>query len=123
MGANLFGDEGAKAIAAAVRLGHLPESLRVCDLAFNDIGDEGAMALANAILQSGSKIRPLHSINCIGLAGQSALLQAFEASHGVDVKNFFMVLFNAPFSLPAFLLRAQHRGIRRALEGGLDEKL
>ena len=119
MGANLFGDEGAKAIADAVRLGRLPESLEVCDLAFNDIGDEGAMALATAILQSGSKIRPLHGFNCIGLAGQSALLQALEASHGMDMKNLSSVVFNAPFYLPAFLTRAQSLGWRRFFEAGV----
>ena len=119
MGANLFGDEGAKAIAAAVRLGHLPESLHVCDLTQNEIGDEGAMALATAILESGSKFRPMLQINCIGLAGQSALLQALEASHGMDMKNLSSVVFNAPFYLPVFLARAQSLGWRRFFEAGV----
>ena len=119
MDVNLFGDEGAKAFAAAVRSGRLPESLRACDLALNDIGDEGAMALATAILESGSKIRPLDGFNRIGLAGQSALLQALEASHGMDMKNLSSVVFNAPFYLPAFLTRAQSRGWRRFFEAGV----
>ena len=55
----------------------------------------------------------------IGLAGQSALLQALEASHGMDMKNLSSVVFNAPFYLPAFLTRAQSRGWRRFFEAGV----
>ena len=86
-------------------------------MTFNDVGDEGAIALATAILESGSKFRPILCWNRIGLAGQSALIQAFEASHGVTFKNLMSVVLNAPFFLPAFLVRANGRGWRRRLEG------
>ena len=117
MAGNMFGDEGAKAIAAAVRSGRLPESLKICGLNLNVVGDEGARRLANAILETDSDLRPALMCNCIGIAGHSALVQAFEGSYGVDFMNYFWVI--EPFNLPPFLERAVSRGWRRFKEGGI----
>ena len=112
----LLGDEGARAVAAAIRLGHIPGGVQQIHLVENDIGDEGAMSIASALLESGSRCRPLLLFNRIGLRGQLALLQALEARHGASLGNFSQVFLNAPTFLPAFLMRAFSRGIRRNFE-------
>ena len=81
-------------------------------------GGVGDLALTHDLREG--RMGSVAIVRCIGIAGQSALLQAFEASHGVDFKNYMDGVFlNAPFYLPAFLMRAQGRGWRRALEGGV----
>ena len=47
------GDEHAKALAAAFSSGRMPGSLGNLSLACTDMGDQGATALAAALLESG----------------------------------------------------------------------
>jgi hypothetical protein len=111
---NLFGDDGAKAFAAAIRAGRMPERLGTIVLTFCDIGDEGAKALAAALLESGSGCRLLLAMNRIGVSGVSAL-QALEAKHN-SLLAVVAVSLNAPVMLPAFLMRTLSRGMRQNFE-------
>jgi hypothetical protein len=120
LNANLFGDEGAKALAAGFRSGTMPESLFRIGLLWNNIGDEGAQSLAAALLESTSPMNPKLFVVCwwnrIGLAGQSALLQALEAKLGTSNRHYIALAFNAPTWLPAFAMLAFSQGVRSNYE-------
>jgi hypothetical protein len=108
-----FGDEHMKALAAAFSSGRMPESLALLAVANADVGDQGATALAAALLESGAACQVSCCLNHIGLAGQSALLQVLEAKHGASLGGYISVAFgNAPAMSPPFLQRALACGIR-----------
>ena len=95
----------------------MPESLANLYLDTADIGDQGATALAAALLESGAACQ----VNCVtnrtGLAGQSALLQVLEAKHGASLGGYISVAFGqAPTMSPPFLQRAFLCGARYNLE-------
>ena len=107
------GDEHAKALAAAFSSGRMPGSLGHLGLACTDMGDQGATALAAALLKSGVGCRLICSLNHIGLAGQAALLQVQDAKHGASLGLHISVAFgNAPAVLPPFISRAFACGLR-----------
>ena len=107
------GDEHAKALAAAFSSGCMPGSLGHLGLACTDMGDQGATALAAALLESGVGCRLICSLNHIGLAGQAALLQVQDAKHGASLGLHISVAFgNAPAVLPPFISRAFACGLR-----------
>ena len=113
----LFGDAHAKALAAAFSSGRMPESLAVLYAQNADVGDQGATALAAALLESGAACQVLLLASHIGLAGQSALLQVLEAKHGASLGGYISVAFGqAPALFPPFLQRAFVCGLRYNLE-------
>lgn len=67
-----FGDAHARALAAAFSSGRMPESLASLFMQNSDVGDQGATALAAALLESGVACQVVCCFNHIGLAGQSA---------------------------------------------------
>ena len=89
-------------------------------LAYCDVGDEGAMALAAALPAAGQGCRVNAVFNRIGLAGQAALLDALEAKHGPQ-SGHAMVVWQTnllPCSYP--LVRALGRGMRCVVESGRE---
>ena len=95
----------------------MPESLSGLALQNSDVGDQGATALAAALLESGVACRVVCCTNHIGLAGQSVLLQVLEAKHGVSLAGYISVaLAQAPAVSPPFLQRAFACGVRYNLE-------
>ena len=122
LGANSLGDAGAKQVAAAFKAGRLPKDLAMLVLAANDIGNEGAISIATALHESGSGCRVNCMLNLIGLAGESALLQALEARHGTSPAHLVALIANAPVLLPAFLIRGLSRGIRIRIENSASER-
>ena len=111
---SLIGDAGSVALAEALDAGSLPRKLHL-GLACCDIGDEGATALAAALLSTGCRIDCPG--NRIGLASQSALLKALEATHGVAFVHMIALGLNGVLWPPAFS-RALGRGVRRMQESG-----
>ena len=108
-----FGDAHVKALAAAFSSGRMPESLASLEVAVADVGDQGATALAAALLESGAACQVICLLNHIGLAGQSALLQVLEAKHGASLSGYVSVAFaHAPAFYPPFLQRAVGCGNR-----------
>ena len=82
-------------------------------VANSDVGDQGATALAAALLESGAVCQVLCCLNHIGLAGQSALLQVLEAKHSASLGGYVSVAFaQAPALFPPFLQRAFACGVR-----------
>ena len=102
-----------KALATAFSSGRMPESLAILYAYNADVGDQGATALAAALLESGAVCQVVCYLNHIGLAGQAALLQVLEAKHGASLEGYLSVAFGqAPaLSLP-FLQRALACGVR-----------
>ena len=99
--------------AAAFSSGRMPESLPYLNVSASDVGDQGAIALAAALLESGAACRVICNSNHIGLAGQSALLQVLEAKHGTSLAGYTAVAFGqAPAQFPPFLQRAVACGLR-----------
>ena len=95
----------------------MPESLASLEVAVADVGDQGATALAAALLESGAACRVDCFFNHIGLAGQSALLQVLEAKHSASLGGYVSVAFaQAPALFPPFLQRAFACGLRFNLE-------
>ena len=93
--------------------GRMPESLAFLNVANADIGDQGATALAAALLESGAVCQVVSCLNHIGLAGQAALLQVLEAKHGASLAGYISVAFaQAPALFPPFLQRAVACGVR-----------
>ena len=91
----------------------MPESLAILDVGTADIGDQGATALAAALLESGAVCQVVCYLNHIGLAGQAALLQVLEAKHGASLEGYLSVAFgHAPAVSPPFLQRALASGFR-----------
>ena len=108
-----FGDEHVKALAAAFSSGRMPESLAYLHVGNADVGDQGATALAAALLESGAACQVLCVENHIGLAGQSALLQVLEAKHGASLGGYLSVAFGQYTAWsPRFLQRAFARGVQ-----------
>ena len=108
-----FGDAHMKALAAAFSSGRMPESFANLYITNCDVGDQGAIALAAALLESGVACQVVCGTNHIGLAGQSALLQALEAKHGASLAGYVSVAFaQAPALSPPFLQRALACGVR-----------
>ena len=108
-----FGDAHVKALAAAFSSGRMPESLASLEVAVADVGDQGATALAAALLESGAACQVICLLNHIGLAGQSALLQVLEAKHGASLAGYLSAAFGqAPALSPPFLQRAFAYGLR-----------
>jgi hypothetical protein len=117
--ANLYGDEGAKSFAAALRSGRLPKTLQTVTMGLNGIGDEGAKSLAAALHTSGSTCRMTLMCNCIGLAGYSAIIRALEARHGQELAHYISTaVMNAPYFLPRFFIFSLSRGSRFYQERG-----
>ena len=79
---NSIGDEGAKALAAAVASSG---SMATLSLGGNAIGDVGAKALADAIRVSGSMATLGLSHNRIGDEGAKAIAEALVASGSMDM--------------------------------------
>ena len=78
-----------------------------------DIGNQGATALAAALLESGAACRVACCLNHIGLAGQSALLQVLEARHGASLTGYLSVAVGqTPALFSPFLQRANACGVR-----------
>ena len=103
--------------AAAFSSGRMPESLAVLYAQNADVGDQGATALAAALLESGAACQVVCCFNHIGLAGQSALLQVLEAKHGASLAGYMSVAYGqAPAVFPRFLRRAFACGVRYGLE-------
>ena len=95
----------------------MPESLASLEVAVADVGDQGATALAAALLESGAACQIVCFMNHIGLAGQSALLQVLEAKHGASLAGYLSVSFGqAPALFPPFLQRAFACGVRYNFE-------
>ena len=115
---NPFGDAGVAAIATALASGCMPPRLAVL-LAGVDMGDDGAKALATALPSAGPGCDVICAFNRIGFAGQSALLRAVEAKHGLSVRHHLSVAFNGVL-WPAALSRAMARGARRTNESGQE---
>ena len=91
----------------------MPETLANLYVQDADVGDQGATALAAALLESGAACQVLFHTNHIGLAGQSALLQVLEAKHGASLAGYVSVAFaQAPAAFPPFLQRAYTCGVR-----------
>ena len=108
-----FGVAHMKALATAFSSGRMPESRANLYLDTADIGDQGATALAAALLESGAACQIVCFLNHIGLAGQSALLQVLEAKHGASLEGYLSVSFGqAPALFPPFLQRAFACGVR-----------
>ena len=74
---NSIGDEGAKAVAAAVAASGSLTHLDICD---NNIGVEGAKAIAEVVAASGSLTRLSLRLNKIGDEGAKAIAGAVAAS-------------------------------------------
>ena len=80
--ASMFGNEGCKALAEALKANYL-RGLKEVNVRDNGLGDKGALALAGAILSG-------YSAGCLiactvddaSLAGQSAIIGAYEAKYG-----------------------------------------
>ena len=89
---NPIGDAGAAALAAAIAAGMLPTQIKWFDLSCCNISNEGAEALAEALLETGSECRIMCWMNRIGIAGQSALLKAHEARHGQSFAHALTIL-------------------------------
>ena len=87
-------------------------------LAWCEVGDEGAMALAAALPAAGQGCHVQVMFNQIGLAGQAALLDALAAKHRPQPGHALAVtqVNLLPWSYP--LMRALGRGWRRVLESG-----
>ena len=95
----------------------MPESLAGLSLENADVGDQGAAALAAALLESGAACQVICYGNHIGLAGQSALLQVLEAKHGASLAGFISVAYgHAPAGSPPILQRAMACGGRYGWE-------
>ena len=91
----------------------MPESLASLEVGDADVGDQGATALAGALLESGAACQVVCALSHIGLAGQSALLQVLEAKHGASLAGYISVaLGQAPALSPPFLQRALACGVR-----------
>ena len=115
---NPFGDAGVAEIATALASGCMPPRLAVF-LAGVDMGDDGAKALATALPSAGPGCDVFCAFNRIGFVGQSALLRAVEAKHGLSVRHLLSVAFNGVL-WPAALSRALARGARRTNESGQE---
>ena len=80
MGSNRFGDDGAKAIAEALKVNAVLTELK---LYYNSIGDDGAKAIAEAL-----KVNPvltklyLVQVNNLGDAGEKAVRKAVKNRSG-----------------------------------------
>ena len=112
-----FGDAHMKALATAFFSGRMPESLASLYMDTADIGDQGATALAAALLESGAACQIVCFLNHIGLAGQSALLQVLEAKHGASLGGYISVAFgHAPALYPLNFL---HATVQRAFACGV----
>ena len=91
----------------------MPDNLANLYVHDADVGDQGATALAAALLESGAACQVICLLNHIGLAGQSALLQVLEAKHGASLAGYISVAFGqAPALSPPFLQRALVCGCR-----------
>ena len=102
-----------KALAAAFSSGRMPERLAKLLVHTADVGDQGATALAAALLESGAVCQVVSCLNHIGLTGQAALLQVLEAKHGGSLADYISVaLAHAPAGWPPFLQRAFACGLR-----------
>ena len=102
-----------KALATAFSSGRMPESFAILMVNDADVGDQGATALAAALLESGAVCQVVCYLNHIGLAGQAALLQVLEAKHGASLAGYISVaLGQAPALFPPFLQRALACGVR-----------
>ena len=119
-----IGNEGAVALAAALKMGKpaLTLSLRFCD-----VGNEGAMAIAAALPSASKGCRVIAASiaanNRMGLAGQTALLQALEAKHGAQFMQALSVsqMSFFPWLTPIKCARPHGRwgrGMRRVFESG-----
>ena len=115
-----IGNEGAVALAAALKMGKpaLTLSLRFCD-----VGNEGAMAIAAALPSASKGCRVIAANNRMGLAGQTALLQALEAKHGAQFMQALSVsqMSFFPWLTPIKCARPHGRwgrGMRRVFESG-----
>ena len=117
LGMNLFGDPGCVALARAFRARRLPRTLNFVALGANDIGNAGAFELVSALLDTNKICRFTFLNNRIGLAGQSALLRAFERDGGAKIAGALALGGNSPY-FPPFLCRAFARGCRGAAEDG-----
>ena len=103
-----FGDDGARAIASAIRKGAAPQ-LKALDIGFNDVGDAGAIALAAALSATSSQCRPACGASKIGVAGRAALAYVLERNLGGALyMNLLPGIGDATF--PSFLWRAFARG-------------
>ena len=115
LGFNPIGDAGAAALAAAIAAGRLPTQIKWLELPCCNISNEGAEALAKALLKTGCECR----IGCpMNRTGQSALLKAHEVRHGQSMAHALTTLPYNGTIWPAAFSRAQGRAARRVMETG-----
>jgi Ran GTPase-activating protein (RanGAP) involved in mRNA processing and transport len=109
-----IGDDGAIALAAALKVNHTIETL---NLSWNVIGDEGAIALADALNRT--RIRKLNfHTNNIGDKGAIALAEALKANHALTDLNLSFNLIGVSGVLAlADALKVNHMLTRLNLSG------
>ena len=80
-------DEKTKVLSGGIKC----SNIEILELSFNDIGDEGALALAHSI-ESCLSLHTLNlSCNCVGDDGAMAIVKAIVSKHD---KNFSLHLWN-----------------------------